>query len=77
MITTSLREREKESAFVKAAAKHFAAFPNHWSYTEGDVEPGALLALRWGMDGDCVLVLRLDEMHTPVVYGNSIPPEVQ
>lgn len=47
--------------FAKRAANKFAGDPTMSSYSDGDLEPGCLLALRWGAGNDCVLVMRLAE----------------
>jgi hypothetical protein len=59
-------------AFASKAAEHFAAHPNHWTYSDGDITPGCLLALRWGLGKDCVLVLKLDENEMPVNFQHLI-----
>ena len=59
--------------FVRKAAAWFAANPRGATYTEGDIEPGCWFALRWGMGKDCVLLLRLDDMFMPTVYGQTMP----
>ena len=56
--------------FAKDAAKHFAENPSHSSY--GDIKPGSLIALRWGLVDDCVLVLKLNSEHIPVNYQQLI-----
>lgn len=62
----------RELDFAKKAAKHFAENPKHSSYTDGDITSGCLLALRWGLGDDCVLVLQLDESHVPTNYQNLV-----
>lgn len=52
--------------FARRAAQHFAAHPEHSSF--GDLTPGSLLALRWGLGDDCVLTLKLDEADTPMNF---------
>lgn len=65
-----------ELAFAEEAARHFTEHPNHYSFTrDGDFAPEALLALRWGSGDDCVLVLKLDEIHKPTIYGQMIDPD--
>lgn len=62
----------EELEFARRAAKHFAAEPKHASFTSGEIEPGCLIALRWGLGNDCVLVLKLDEFHEPTIYGEIV-----
>jgi hypothetical protein len=71
-MTTVADERER-IAFAEEAAAHFGAHPEHWSYsTDGLITPGGLIALRWGLDRDCVLVLRLHEYEQPVNFQNIV-----
>ena len=64
-------EQDEERAFADKAAKHFAQNPGHFTYG-GDVKPGDMLALRWGLDNDGVVVLKLSEDYTPVNYYGLI-----
>ena len=65
-----------QQAFANRAAQHFAEHPNHWTYSEDECEtgiaPGVLMALRWGGDNDCVLVVKLDIEHVPTNYQQLI-----
>ena len=58
--------------FARAAAKNFAAHPEKSTFSKGALEPGCFLALRWGLGEDCVLVVKLDENHTPINYAQLI-----
>jgi hypothetical protein len=69
---TTEREELERLEFARKAAAHFAEHPEHCSYTLGDIVPGVFLALRWGLDKDCVLVLKLDEYERPVNFQNII-----
>ena len=66
---TTATETREHLAFAERAAKHFAENPTHSSF--GDVEPESLLALRWGLGDDCVLVVRLAD-EVPVIYAQLI-----
>ncbi|RPI52624.1 MAG: hypothetical protein EHM49_05275 [Deltaproteobacteria bacterium] len=68
-----LSEDMNQIEFVKHAAKNFKENPEHASF--GDTTPGSLLALRWGMGGDCILVLKIDEDHESTVYQQIIKKE--
>lgn len=70
MISTTAEQVEAELAFARKAAAHFAVHDLHSSY--GDLKPGSLLALRWGLGNDCVLVVRLDENFEPCNYQQLI-----
>lgn len=58
--------------FVKEAAKKFEEDPNIASFTLGEIKGGELLGLRWGLRNDCVLVIRIDELFAPTVFGQVI-----
>lgn len=64
----------RELSFMEKAAAHFATHPQHWTYTDGEVESSCLLALRWGLGNDCVLVVKLSDMHHPTIYAQVIQP---
>ncbi len=69
MRTVYLSEELEQIEFAKRAAKCFQENAKFRSYTDGgEIQPGGLLALRWGLGDDCVLVLKLDEAHVPVNY---------
>ncbi len=68
--TVSVSEELRQLRFAKEAARHFAAHPDISSF--GDIEPGALLALRWGLADDCVVVLRLDRDFIPTNYRRLV-----
>lgn len=69
---TYLSEAEAQIAFAKDAADHFSSHPEHSTFTDGEIKEGVLFAVRWGLMNDCVLVLKLDEYFTPIVYGECI-----
>ena len=66
-------EVEAETAFVKEAAEYFKKHPTKTTYSTAEIEPGCFFAVRWGIEGQAVLVLRLDESKTPTVYGDLLP----
>ena len=68
-----LSELEAEIDFARRAAKDFAEHPEHATF--GSLEPGSLLALRWGLGNDCVFVFKLDESFIPTNYMNMIKQE--
>jgi hypothetical protein len=61
-----------ELSFAKLAAAEFAADSSMSSFSDGEIERGCLLALRWGLGDDCVLVMKLDEIHTPTIYVQQV-----
>lgn len=67
METRNLNEEREREAFARRAASYFDSDVTCTSYTDdGRIESGQLVALRWGLDGDCVLVLKVDD-YAPVV----------
>ena len=58
--------------FAKEAADRFSANPSMTSYSYSEIGPESLVALRWGLDKDCVLVIKLDEYFEPVIYQQVI-----
>jgi len=62
-----------EAEFVKTAAKAFNEHPEYDSF--GDLEEGSYLALRWGLDDDSVLLLKLADDFSPTIYDQVIKTE--
>lgn len=73
MRSTIPTEEKARLAFAEKAAAAFKESPDLTSFSEGDITPGCLLALRWGYDNDCVLVLKLDEAEEPVLFQQMMP----
>jgi hypothetical protein len=69
---TYLSEEIERQEFAKKAAKNFSEFPDHYTYAKDNPEKGGLLALRWGADNDCVLVIKIDENFEPTIYQQII-----
>lgn len=69
-IMTSISDTEELLEFVKKAANHFTENEKHSTF--GDLTPGSYLAIRWGLDDDCVLVLKVDENSQVVVFQQAI-----
>ena len=67
---TTLAAVDAEREFAVKAAQHFTEHPEHSSF--GDIEKGGLIALRWGLGDDCVLILKLDEGYEPTNYHQII-----
>jgi hypothetical protein len=67
-----LEYEKKQQDFAIRAAKHFVKNKEHASYSDGEIEPGCLLALRWGAYADCILVLKLSENHIPTNYQQLV-----
>lgn len=58
--------------FAKRAAKKFATNEQLATYSDGKLEPGCLLAIRWGLGEDCVVVVKLDEKHIPTNFAQLV-----
>lgn len=72
MRMVTLDSIDDETEFAKQAAAAFAGNEELATFSVKALEPGCLLALRWGMGNDCVLVVKLDECHEPVNYQGLV-----
>lgn len=72
MRMVKVEEEMEQIRFAEKAARYFALRPECQSFTDVDFFPGCFLALRWGLDGDCALVLKLDPHFEPTNYQNII-----
>jgi len=70
MIGVNLKTEIERQNFATEAAKDFAAHPEHATY--GKIGAGEYLALRWGLDNDCVLVIKQDEFSEAVNYQQLV-----
>lgn len=57
----SLKEEQHKLDFVRKAAKAFSKNKSLKTWTEEGYIPGHLMALRFGVDEDCVVVIRIGE----------------
>ena len=71
MEVTTLEEAEERVKFARRAAKCFAQDSKMFTFTDKEIEPGCLFAVRFGLGDDCVMVFRLDE-ECPVVNFQQI-----
>ncbi len=65
-------EVKDQQDFAERAAKFFTENEKGYSYTDGEIEPGCLIALRWGMDGRSVAVVKIDHAHESVIYAELV-----
>lgn len=66
---TTVEEVRVAARFAESAGAYMAQRPHVHSYTEsGDIVPGELCALRWGVGGDAVMVFKIEEFYHPTVY---------
>lgn len=72
MRMTRIEQAVDETDFAQEAAEAFAGDPGMATYSDGDIEAGCLLAIRWGLRNDCVMVVRLDDAYDPTVYQQAI-----
>jgi HD-like signal output (HDOD) protein len=75
MIGVNMKTEIARQEFAKKAAADFEAHPEHATF--GNIGCGEYLALRWGMDNDCVLVIKQDEAMEAVNYYQLIKKEVK
>ena len=75
MKSVQLSDVKEQIEFVEKAAAHFETHLEHRTFTDGDIEAGCLFGVRWGGGNDCVLVLKVDELFDPIVYGQAIDTE--
>lgn len=67
-----LEDQLEQIEFAKRAAAKFAGDPKMFTYTDKDIQPGCLFAMRWGMGDDCVVVFKLDDYFEPTNYHQLI-----
>ena len=72
MRMVKVEEEMEQIRFAEKAARYFALRPPAYAYSDGEFSPGSLLALRYGLNSDCVLVLKLDDKFEPTNYQNII-----
>lgn len=72
MRMVKVEDEMEQIRFAEKAARYFALHPECQSFSDIDLSPGCLLALRWGIGDDCVLVLKLDDQFEPTNYQNII-----
>jgi len=70
MVYMSTEQEEQE--FARRAAACMAANPKIWTFTDGEIQPGCLFAMRYGLGDDCVVVMRLSDYHVPTNFQNLI-----
>lgn len=68
---TTIRNERELVAFAEKAAAAFKANAKLASFGSDHPAQGEYLALRWGMDNDCVLVLKLDPDFEPVNFQQA------
>lgn len=71
MRTVRISSEMLEISFAQRAALHFAKYPEHTTYTDGEIVPGCLFAML-SDGGDSVIVMRLSSVHEPTEYINAV-----
>ena len=70
---TTLSQETDIIAFAEEAASFMSKNPDCHTYTRsGHILFGELLAMRWGLDGDCIMIARFDENFEPVNFQGII-----
>lgn len=69
---TTIQAERDLADFAAEAACHFKDHPEHRTYGDDFPTPGSLLALRWGLGDDCVLVVKLDDTFQAVNFHGAI-----
>ena len=72
MRIVKVEEEMEQIRFAERAARYFSLHPPAYAYSDGEFSPGSLLALRYGLNSDCVLVLKFDDKFEPTNYQNII-----
>jgi HD-like signal output (HDOD) protein len=70
MIGINMKAEIERQEFAKRAADDFEKYPEHTTF--GNIGCGEYLAIRWGLDNDCVLVILQDESREAVNYYQLI-----
>lgn len=66
-----LNEEFEKIALVQAAKEAFDKDPKLATFSIGDVVEGSLFAVRWGLDNDCIMILKIDESTEPEIFVGS------
>ena len=72
MVMTHLDEEKDRLAFVEKVIENFSINTKHCTY--GDLTPGSLFALRYGLGNDCIVIFQISD-EEPRNYQNVIPRE--
>lgn len=72
MRIVKVEEEMEQIRFSERAARYFALQQDMDAYSENDIAQGCFLALRVGVDKNCVMVVKLDAHFEPTNYQNII-----
>jgi len=74
MITQYYETTETERLeFARLAAGYFAENPESVTFTKDGLKPDCFMALRWGLAGDCVVVVKIDSCEPIINYCAFVP----
>lgn len=74
MKSTHLSSEQELLAFTERAIACFNENTAIRSFTDsGTLIAGEYLAIRWGLDDDCVVVMRIAEDFTPTLFQHALP----
>ena len=71
-MNVTIQDRLDEIEFVKRAIEVFDGDLDIATFSLACLEPGCLLAIRWGLLDDCVMVVRLHDEYVPTNYTNVL-----
>ena len=72
MRMVKVEEEMEQIRFAERAARYFALHTECYSFSDVDLSPGCFLALRGGVDKNCVMVVKIDDKFEPTNYQNII-----
>lgn len=72
MITVKVEEEMERIRFAERAARYFALHQDMAAYSDNGIDHGCFLALRGGVDKNCVMVVKIDDKFEPTNYQNII-----
>jgi hypothetical protein len=68
MISVYASEEDDQQQFARRAAEHFAAHPEHQTYTDEEIACDQWFAVRYGLGNDCVVVFKISDSVEPKNY---------
>ena len=72
MRMVKVEEEMEQIRFAERAARYFALHQDMAAYSDNGIDHGCFLALRGGVDKNCVMVVKIDDKFEPTNYQNII-----
>lgn len=69
---TNLTEHRDVANFAQIAAEAFRGHPSMMTFTQEGEKPGDMMALRYGLDGRSVVVVKLAEDFDPIHFADCV-----